>query len=291
MGKHVRLAFVPGCPVRLESLCPKSYLLMIQSRLASKGITTDVVDFGTLESIVSDTRIDVDGTGELISGWMEQLSRGWGGFPVWFKMVPEKQARAENLLTTLRQTLLEKDSPQVLVYWVETREDLREMLTLSHALRFSQPEMSQILAGPYAVHYGACLLSGCPTVDAVITGDVTGALLSFLDAGGIRGAWSTVPGVLCRDGDGVVQPSEQFAAFPEIVPLNFTYFQRPGRKTQFPLYQLSYSEVPASWYYQDHCQGKFKLKSTAVLVEEIEFLQRHYGASVFHISAAQVVPL
>lgn len=147
MDKPVRLAFVPGYPVSLESLCPKSHLLLLQNKLASKGIAADIVDFGVFENRSVVEPGDADNPGDHISGWVEQIARGWGGFPSWFGATADATLREKELINAARRNRLEKGSPQVLVFWLESRDQLPAILALSTGLRSSQPRMQQVLSG------------------------------------------------------------------------------------------------------------------------------------------------
>ena len=82
MDKRVRLVFVPGNPVTLDSLCPKSHLLMLQSRLIAEGIVVDLLDFGTIGMVHEARGAESEEGGALLPGWMGQVVQGLGGFPV-----------------------------------------------------------------------------------------------------------------------------------------------------------------------------------------------------------------
>ncbi len=286
MDKPVRLAFVPGYPVSLESLCPKSHLLLLQNKLASKGIAADIVDFGVFENRSVVEPGDADNPGDHISGWVEQIARGWGGFPSWFGATADATLREKELINAARRNRLEKGSPQVLVFWLESRDQLPAILALSTGLRSSQPRMQQVLSGPYAFHYGACLLGSHPGVDVVVPEDVAGALASYLQ----MGEWSSVPGVIRRAAQGQVQRLERNRSVDGHIPLNVSCLSRLQRVKQFPLYHVDFREFPAAFYYQDHAGMRVSKKHAGTLVDEIIFLQRRHNASVFHISAAHVSP-
>ncbi len=284
IDKPVRLAFVPGHPFRLESFCPKSPLLLLQNQLASAGISADIIDFGVLEHKSAEALSEIQE--ERISGWVEQVARGWGGFPSWFGLTSEEKAREKKRVCAARQRRLGKGTPQVLVFWVESRDAMPEILALSIGLRLSQPKMQQVLSGPYAVHYGACLLDICPSVDAVIPEEVTGALLDYFRTN----TWPSVPGIFFRTDQGRIGCSERNRCPNGQIPLNFTRLQRLEPLKQFPLFHLDIYDPPAAFYYQDHARKRLIKKTAGTLVDEIVFLQRRYNAGVFHIAISDVSP-
>lgn len=290
MDRCVRLVFVPGNPVTLHSLCPKSHLLMLQSRLIADGVTVDLVDLGSVGMISAAANSDAESTGEMLPGWMEQVVQGWGGFPVFRRIKTAQAASRENAERTDRLARLSDGRPRIMAFWVEDRHAYREIKELSRRLHDSLPGTRQVLAGPYAVHYGACALSDCPGVDAVITGDATDSLLSLLEADAGCDSWHAVPGMMFRSADGGVRRQEARDLPYHVAPLAIGGFQPQEASMQFPLFPLTFNLSPAEFYYQDCSRQESSIKSPEALVEEMKFLHRHYSARVFHISAPYILP-
>lgn len=290
MDKRVRLVFVPGNPVTLDSLCPKSHLLMLQSRLVAEGIAVDLLDFGTIRLTHESRCSAAEDSGTLMPGWMEQVVQGWGGFPVLHRVKPGiEQHQGDSTKAALLDRLTE-GQPQFVAFWIQDRDAYREVKELSRGIRGVLGETCQVAAGPYAVHYGACALTDCASLDAIITGNMTESLLALLNSDTSAGSWQSVPGLISRNADGGVRKHET-RDFPcNVVPLAVGGLQPREELAQFPLFPMTFSLLPSDFYYQDARRLDCSIKEPEVLVEEMKFLHRCFGARVFHVSAAYVGP-
>lgn len=290
MDKRVRLVFVPGNPVTLDSLCPKSHLLMLQSRLIAEGIVVDLLDFGTIGMVHEACGAEAEDGGALLPGWMEQVVQGWGGFPVLHRVKPARDhqqgySKKEALLDRLME-----GQPRVIAFWIQDRDAYREVRELSRCIRGSLGETCQVAVGPYAIHYGPCALSDCASLNAVITGNTMESLWALLKSEGDSSSWQSVPGLMFRSADGGVRKPETRDFPRNVVPLSIGAFQPREELAQFPLFPMTFSLSPSEFHYQDSRRLDCCVKEPETLVEEMKFLQRCFGARVFHISAAYVAP-
>lgn len=285
MDKRVRLVFVPGSPISLEALCPKSHLLILQSRLAAEAIASDIVDFGTLEDMNACRPDEPERNVEMRSGWASQTKPGWGGFPVLHRITRTRDIQPIDSEVDTKLSRLREGSPSILLFWIENRDMYRRFKEYSLCLRASLYETKIVLAGPYAIHYGTYALSDCSCLDAVITGDLTDSILALLHNEDGDTQWQEVPGLLLRNTEGVVCRSE-FRSMPRVpTSLNLGAFQHREPGTQFPLFHLTFNWSPAPFYYQDSYRQPYDCKSPGAVVGEMNHLQRNSNARTFHIAA------
>ena len=290
MDKRVRLVFVPGNPVTLDSLCPKSHLLMLQSRLIAEGIVVDLLDFGTIGMVHEARGAEAEDGGALLPGWMEQVVQGWGGFPVLHRVKPARDhqqgySKKEALLGRLME-----GQPRVIAFWIYVRDAYREVRELSRCIRGLLGETCQVAVGPYAMHYGPCALTDCASLDAVITGNPTEALVALLKLDAYSVSWQSVPGLMSRNADGGVRKPETRDLPGNVVSFAIGALQPREALGQFPLFPMNFSLLPSDFHYQDPRRLDCSIKEPEVLVEEMKFLHRCFGARAFHISAAYVGP-
>lgn len=288
MDKYVRLVFAPGDPVTLGSLCPKSHLLLLQSRLAAEAIHSTIMDLGALDEMGTDITNESSGNISLQNGWSFQAESGWGGFPVLHKIVPSRNTRSTNNAIERKLCRICEDQPSLILFWIETRDMYRAFKEYIRHIPASFNNIKLVLAGPYMMHYGAYALNDCSRLDAVITGDLADSVVGLLHQDASESKWREIPGILYRNADGAVCRCE-YRPIPSIAsPLAIGNFHSQEPETQFPLFHLTFDWHHAAFYYHDSYRRPDNRKFPETIVEEMNYLQRHANARTFHIAAPHI---
>ncbi|NLN93990.1 MAG: hypothetical protein GX130_11890 [Candidatus Hydrogenedens sp.] len=170
------------------------------------------------------------------------------------------------------------------VFYVETREDYEEARRTGLTLSKHFPEMIQVLAGPYAVHFASSLLSDLSALDAIIFDEFSrtlceGALFFLSDH-----PRPSERAMLLKN-----QHTDKWwtrsQAFSPLAP----FMAKQEKRNKFlQFYPLSFSRAPSQFYYHDTKRSSRKEKTSREIFEEIKWLHDCHGAVAFHLDAGSV---
>jgi hypothetical protein len=294
---HSRLLYVPGMPWRPETFLPVRELASMATRLIDAGHATQVLDYGTLESFrrmaSPGLRAAVRQTPDLaplICRSGQALRRLLG--------VPSAQSYASLLHESLERRrhviVLEIAAQKTLdfvVFWVETREDLREARQVAGGVADQASGIRRFLAGPYLRNYGAMVAADTDVFDGVLVADEERTLLALAERIHTPGGWGGVPNLVYRDGGRVLatvrRPSGDLDApsYPRYDALTYPSVASGGKLRLFTVEQ---SRGLAQSGHRGNARAMendgLSIRSAARVCAEMEYLQHHAGARAFHVS-------
>ncbi|OQB33703.1 MAG: hypothetical protein BWY07_00715 [Candidatus Hydrogenedentes bacterium ADurb.Bin170] len=245
----VRLVYLPGEPA-INSLCPKSALLEGVGQLCEAGFQTDLQHLGEVrshgEALISETPRVALTPAEAVSG------------------LP---------------------AAALTVFYAESRGDYEQVRKASLLLAKYHPETTQLLAGPFAVHFATCALADLPVLDGAISDHLSATLpqAALYLLGGQKRPDS---GDLSFQENGGKAVWKRRAAFTTLSP--FVSRRRCEKNNLLQYYPLSFSEGPCAFFYQDKKCSQRGSKSAALLFNEIKWLHESHDATVFHIDIQHV---
>ncbi len=293
------LAYLPGMPLKTESLLPRRELAAMAGALQSAGHETHVVDYGTVWAV---RRFVSGGLGAAV----RQGERG-GGAGVRMAMGDGVTRRPfgaaleglvqESIRRRRREMiseLLSAGAVDFMVFLADDELDFREALSVCREVREQQPAVRTAVAGRHARDYGAILLGVSGVFDAAIEGDEEIVVPEWASQIRQESKWASVPGLLYLDAgrprrgaghngislDTLPMPCYDASTYPAVHGdgkfLLFTVDQTRGA-----LHVAHGDRRPG------HGGGSLRMKSPAAACAEAALLTRQFGVFTFHIRGSE----
>ncbi|HPO12879.1 MAG TPA: hypothetical protein PLI09_05495 [Candidatus Hydrogenedentes bacterium] len=289
------LLYVPGLPLRIESFLPQRRLASVASALLSKGHITTILDYGTIESIRRSTPPGLTTLAQQASqayeGKPSRFLPGFltgyfqtRGFEVLLNEFLEGRQREIGSAITACQPL------DFVGFLVLDRSDLREAISASERLRERMPDVKQFVYGPYIDMFSSLILSVEEAFDCACMGDVEIALPHWAECLHSPEQWNGLPNLVFRNGQQIVATqcdmSTTLDRFPEPCYEKDVY-PAAHDMGKFKVFSVEQSRACASAPLHDSesrlSTRLVRMRSSAVLCNEMLSLDKQFGARAFHI--------
>ncbi len=296
------LLYVPGIPLRAESLLPQRRLAAVAGALLSKGHFTSIIDHGTVEAVRRCTPPGLttvaqqaaqeleSKTPRLLPGFLTGFFQT-RGFEVLLNEFQEGRRREIGGEVAACQPL---DFVAILAL---DRSDLREALLVSESLRQRFPEMKQVVFGPCVDVFGSMILSLEEAFDGAFTGDAEMSLPQWAEWGRHPGEWPGVPNLLYRCDHQVVETTRDASTSLDRFPApcyDEEIYPAAHAMGKFKLFTLEQSCGCTHVSHQESdpssIRRTLRTRSTALLCGEMAGLGKQFGARAFHIEGKHTAP-
>jgi len=293
------LAYIPGMPLKPESLLPRRELAAMAGTLLSSGHETQVVDYGTVWAV----RRFVSGglgvavrQGERVGRFGARMAMGDGvsrrPFGVALENLVQESVRRRR--REMISELLSAGALDFVVFLADDELDFRESLAVCRELREQQPAVRTAVAGRHARDYGAILLGASNVFDAAIEGDEEVVVAEWASRIRQEAAWASVAGLLYLDAgrprrgghhngvslDALPMPCYDAATYPAVHGdgkfLLFTVDQTRGAL------HAAHGDRRAG-----HGEGMLRMRSPAAVCSEAALLMKQFGVFTFHIRGTE----
>lgn len=286
------LVYVPGLPLRIESLMPQRRLASIAGALLSKGHITSILDFGTIEAVRRSTPPGLTTVAQQASHASEwKPSRILPGF-----LSGVLQTRGFEVLLNEFQEGRQREIGSAVAaclpldfvgFLVLDRSDLREAISVSERLRERMPDVKQAVYGPYVDLFSSLILSAEETFDCACIGDVEIALPQWAEYLYSPEQWNGSPNLVFRKGQQVITTqcdmSTPLDRFPEPC-YEESIYPAAHDMGKFKVFSLEQSRVCTPNDPESRLSTRLvRMRSSAVVCEEILSLGKQFGARVFHV--------
>lgn len=293
------LAYIPGIPLKPESLLPRRELAAMAGTLLSSGHETQVVDYGTVWAV---RRFVSGGLGVAIrqggraEGRGARMAMGDGLFRRPFGEALENlvQESVRRRRREMISELLSAGALDFVVFLADDELDFRESLAVCRELREQQPAVRTAVAGRHARDYGAILLSVSNVFDAAIEGDEEVVVAEWASRIRQEAAWASVAGLLYLDagrprrGGHRTGPSLDTLPMPCYDAATYPAVHGDGKFLLFTVDQTRGALQTAHGDRRtEHGAGMLRMRSPAAVCTETAMLMKQFGVFTFHIRGSE----
>lgn len=174
----------------------------------------------------------------------------------------------------------------MIVFHVQSREEMPRIAILSKGLRDCRPEAVQVLTGPYAVHYSIPALAALNSLDIAVNGAPESALIQLYEALDTPGCWPDIAGTVYRDtSDQVCVSSRVGDCGCGIYYPSTSLHKTSVTNGRFAVHSLHFAPGGAPPACQQDPPRTYCSKSPGRVLMELEYLYKNQGARVFHVEA------
>lgn len=302
------LAYLPGMPLKPESLMPRRELAAMAGALLAHGHDTRVIDYGTVWAVRRFASSGMGAAARQADGF-----QGVGGRSILGGLLPRKplsHALEDLIQESVRRRRREMTAElqcagpvDFMVFLADDAADFREVLAVCRVLREHNPEIRMALAGRHARDYGGIILGETDLFDALFEGDEEVGVAEWAARMACKDAWGTVPGLLYLD-EGILRRGTRS------LPANMDEFPLPCYDTsvypavhgdgKFLLFTLEQSRGGGHAGHADGGAARtgraYRVKSPGALCAEAAQVMKQFSSHAFHIhggggSAGQLAAL
>ena len=289
---RTKLVIVPGHAACLGTLCPKTTPILLAEMLHNEGLLADYLDLTTIASVSScstETTVPAQGNKD-IAGFLQHFAQQY--LSTSNPSLCANGVQDEPWRLTALKILLADPAPDLVSWYIETRDEYQTSKELSLKLRHRAPGIHQTIMGPYVTRYGAAALGNLASVDTGITGDPVSALVALSESIHTPESWGRIPGLVFHNRKGVACSPKNVCPVRNLLPPEQEHFSTRKHTPKHPahcaLYPISFACTCTSGYGLTQGSARPLQKSAAHLLAEMNLLGKHYGAGAFHIEASHI---
>lgn len=288
MKSRSLLLYVPGIPLRLESLLPQRPLASLASSLLHGGHETQIVDYGRLAAMERFFAPNQKAEGvdtHAASGWWPRIRMSWRENGI--------RQRFHDFYTQAATEVSEHSGLDFVVFLVNNREDLRSATQVALRLRQSQPQIRRLVTGRYIERCASLVLAASDAFDGALGENPERSMMLLAERIHLRERWAELPEIHFRSGECVISTGMDQPSSLEHLPLpRYDAFVYPALRDHGKIRIFSVENSRCALESPGDCSPwRVRIKPASCVCQEIAQIVQEFPASAFHLEGPETSAL